>query len=191
MTHNDAFIIFLMGIAGSGKGTQGELLQQRYGFASIEVGKIFRTIATEDSPRGHSISERLEKGIHMEDSETTPLVEEALRDLLQNHDKIIIDGYARRETQAQDALDMMQRLGISHVVVLAIEIPEDVARKRLEDRHRNDDTPETIQHRIDHFYSSVKPAIDYFARNCKTVFIDGYQEQEKVHQDIVKELGLE
>jgi len=74
--------------------------------------------------------------------------------------------------------------------VLAIDIPEDIARERLEARRRDDDTPDTIQHRLDYFYSSVKPAIDYFAQNCTTVFINGYQEQEKVHQDIVTALGL-
>ncbi len=161
MTHDQPLVVLFMGIAGSGKGTQAELLHDRYGFSIIEVGKILRTLAQEDSARGRSVAERLEKGIHLEDSEVTPLVEEKLREVLKDHDKILIDGYARRETQAQDALDMMERLGISRVCVISIEISQDIARKRLAERGREDDTPETIQHRIDHFYSSVKLVSPY------------------------------
>lgn len=179
-----------MGIAGSGKGTQGRLLNDTNGFELIETGKILRRIAEEDSDRGRSIKKRLDDGQHMADEEITPLIEEELERLLDKTPHIIIDGYARRKSQAQDAIDLMRKLKISDVTVVNVEVTDEVARKRMESRRRHDDTQDAIQNRLDYFHNSVEPAIDHLATAFKLVTINGEQSEEDVHKDIVKALGL-
>ena len=189
MSHSPQ-IIFFMGIAGSGKGTQARLLNDTNGFELIETGTILRKIAGEDTERGKSIKKRLDDGQHMADEEITPLIEEELESLLKEKEHIIIDGYARRKTQAQDAIELMRKLKISDVSVVLVEGSDDIARKRMERRQRHDDTPDAIKHRLDYFHDSVEPAIAHLATAFKLVTINGDQPEDNVHKDIVKALSL-
>src|SRR5438132_766473 len=106
-------MILLMGIAGSGKGTQSKLLAEKDGFDVISTGELLRLYGSDDQ---HA---RMLKGEILEDAEVTALLDQALLKV-SDQNNIILDGYPRRISQAKWLLDQQKdgRFVIASVVHL-------------------------------------------------------------------------
>lgn len=187
-------IIFL-GLSGSGKGTQVQLLADVMRIHNpvhvVSTGDLFRRLQEFTTDVGKRVKRILQEGgLPFDDLATTLWMHEiAFR--VHEHEGIIFDGAPRRLDEAKNIdrfLEFLERKDHTKVVFLSVT-PEEIM-KRLLSRGRADDNITAIEGRIDYFEKSVLPVLDYYREQGRLIEINGEQPMEKVHTDVVKALGL-
>lgn len=191
------FIFF--GIAGSGKGTQGELLEKYLrenklveDVIYISPGVEYRKIVDNGGYTGQLIKKISEKGSLAPDFLTTSLFTNILVSNMTEKMSFISDGYPRTISQAESFEKAMQFYSRENIHVIYIEVGKEEATKRMKLRARADDTDEGIETRFDEYIKNVLPSMKYFEGKSgyHMVTINGEQSVEQVHADIIKALGI-
>ena len=106
----------------AGKGTQAELVVEKYGIPHISTGDILREISKEDNEIGEYVAETLASGKLVKDEITYQLIEERLK---KNDCKngFIIDGFPRNLDQAYEYDKILERLGyeVGNVILIKVK----------------------------------------------------------------------
>ncbi len=122
----------------AGKGTQAELIVEKYHIPHISTGDILREISKEDSEIGKYIYETVASGNLVKDEITYQLIEERLsREDCKNG--YIIDGFPRNLEQAKEYDKILKRLGYDIGIVILISIDEKSLEKRIVGRRLCED----------------------------------------------------
>lgn len=100
--------IVLLGPPGSGKGTQANLICNKYNIPHISTGDIFRTNIANGTPLGKKAKEYIDAGSLVPDELTIKIVEDRLKQD-DCKDGFVLDGFPRVRTQAE-ALDKMTKI---------------------------------------------------------------------------------
>lgn len=174
--------IVLMGIQGSGKSTQGNLLAKKLGVPYLSTGHIFRELAKEKTRVGRYVKETMTAGYLIPDRRTIKIVNDYLaRDEYKKG--YILDGFPRTLTQVKAFTEKIDK-------VLFIRVSEREALRRLSLRNgeetRLDDTTQAIKKRIELFYKLTRPVLDYYRERGVLVEVDGERSIEEIHKDILK-----
>lgn len=172
-------MILLMGIAGSGKGTQGSLLAEKAGYNVISTGDLLRNYGSEEQ---HA---RMHRGVILDDAEVTALLDRALGEL-PDADKVILDGYPRRISQADWLLEQQKKGKFKLSQILHLVASPKSVKDRLHDRGRIDDHDEAIEERFREYDRATLPILTHLANAGVPVNqIDAERPVEAVHNDIV------
>jgi adenylate kinase len=171
-------MIFIMGIAGSGKGTQGALLAEKAGFRVVSTGQLLRDYGSEEQHK------RMMTGEILADEEVTALLDRALSELT-DQNAVILDGYPRRISQADWLLEQAKKGRFNIDMVLELIVSREAVKARLLDRARPDDHDDAIEARFNEFERETLPVIQHLADAGVPVSeINGDQSVEAV-QDAV------
>lgn len=176
--------IVLMGIQGSGKSTQGNLLVKQLGLPYLSTGHIFRKIAKEKTKLGLYIKTVMNSGELIPDDKTIEIVNTYLT-RKQYARGYILDGFPRTLAQAKKFINHVDR-------VVFIDIPDKEALWRLayrKDSDRLDNTIQALKKRIEMFKESTSPVLEYYRKKGILAEIDGTQTVQEVNQEILKSLG--
>lgn len=178
--------IILIGIQGSGKSTQGNLLSEKLAIPYLSSGHIFRAMAKEKSRWGRYVKETLNAGHLIPDDKTIAIINEYLQKP-QYQKGYILDGFPRTVVQAES-------FGEPIDAVLYLSVSDEEALKRLRLRNgkeqREDDTQVAIQKRINLFHTVTEPVLAYYRQKGLLIEVDGERSIEEIHKDIVTRLGL-
>lgn len=193
MTKPPSFIF--LGISGSGKGTQEELLQKylepQYKMRIVSTGKLFRELQEAPTEAGRRTKEILTHGGLPPEELAVMLWMHEVVFHVQEDEGIIFDGTPRRLLEAvrmDSFLEFVERKDKTQVVLLNVS-PEEVTRRLLQ-RKRGDDTEEAIRARIRYYYDEVMLTVEYYRQQGRLVEVNGEQAPDVVHQDILKALHL-
>lgn len=182
----DVMKIILIGIQGSGKSTQGNLLSKKLKLPYLSTGHIFREIAKEHTKLGRYIKEIMHSGALIPDRRTITIVNEYLA-RPEYAKGFILDGYPRTLEQAKAFAE-----DINDVVYLKISDQEALWRLsyREEDgaEDRDDETLAAVRKRIELFHKHTEPVLDHYHKKRLLIEVDGEQSVEDVHKEIVKKL---
>lgn len=176
--------IILLGIQGSGKSTQGNLLSKKLAVPYLSTGHIFRELAREKTKIGRYIKETMNAGYLIPDEKTLEIVNEYLKKP-EYQEGYILDGFPRTITQAESFKNGIDK-------VLYIEVSDVEALKRLSlrgDKGREDETPAAIKKRIELFYKFTKPVLDFYRDRGVLVEINGEKTIEEIYGEILKKIG--
>ncbi len=121
--------ILAFGPNGSGKGTQGTIIKERYGLDHIESGEIFRHHIKAGTELGIKAKAYIDEGNLVPDDLTTPMIVDALKK--SNDRGWILDGYPRSLPQARSLQKMIRELNMRVDYVFEIELEREEAKKRI------------------------------------------------------------
>lgn len=211
--------ILLMGPPGAGKGTQAEVLRDKYQIPHISTGDMFRSAVKQGTELGKEAKRYMDSGQLVPDEVTIGIVRESLSKP-ENHKGFILDGFPRTIEQAEALDKILQELDIKLNGVVDITVQDDILVYRITGRRicqscgatyhikfnppkvegicdkcggtlyqRDDDREETVKKRVDVYNKQTRPLIDYYSKQGVYVKIDGTQEINKVLSDIVNALN--
>ena len=205
----------MMGVQGSGKGTQSQLLCGDLDLVHISVGDLFRWHVQQRTKLGAQVKRTMAAGELVGDD----LVESVVRDRLDQHDwnyGFVIDGFPRNGRQAEFFMESYDIDGVIH-----LEIPDDEVRRRVLSRRlcpncgmdynliadrpevegcceicghelvtRPDDTPEALDARLRDYQEKTRPVLELFRRKEVVHDVDARPSAEEVQAAIRTTLGL-
>ncbi len=194
--------LILLGAPGAGKGTQAEIISEKYNIPTISTGNIIRAALKNGTEMGLKAKSYIDAGNLVPDDVVIGIIKERLAESdCQNG--YILDGFPRTIPQAE-ALD---ELGFVIDAALSIEVADSEIVKRMSGRRvcekcgasyhteykkpakegvcnlcegnlviRKDDEPETVKNRLDVYHEQTEPLKDYY-RNCgKLLCVEGQDE---------------
>jgi adenylate kinase len=180
--------LLLIGAPGAGKGTQAELLAQRFGLTHISSGDLLRQHVREQTSLGQTIQSYVDHG----DLVPTGVVLDMLRKPVVaavQAGGYVLDGFPRTVEQAQASFPTAQALGVEVQAAVHLDVPQAELVRRLLARHRGaDDTQEIIEHRLQVYQDKTVPLLQYYAGREWMFTVDGSQPPGTVHEDIVTRL---
>ena len=205
----------IMGVQGSGKGTQSAMLASDFDLVHISVGEIFRWNVLQHTKVGAQVRRTMAAGELVGDD----LVEGIVKDRLAQHDwnyGFIIDGFPRNERQAEFFLESYDLDGVIHLDLPDSEVARRVLARRLcagcgmdyslidnspskdgrcdacggELIRREDDTQEALAVRLREYHEKTNPVLDIFRRKEYVITVDSRPPREQVQQAIRDRLGL-
>ena len=144
--------ILIFGPNGSGKGTQGDLVKQKYHLAHIESGAIFREHIGGGTDLGKKAKAYIDRGDLVPDDITIPMVLETLKS--KGAQGWLLDGFPRNMVQAEKLYDALKTAHIKLDYVIELLLPREVAKNRIMGRRlckTNNNHPNNI------FIDAIKP----------------------------------
>ena len=194
--------LILLGAPGAGKGTQAEIICEKFNIPTISTGNILREAIKNGTEMGLKAKSYIDNGELVPDEVVIGIVADRLaEDDCKNG--FILDGFPRTIPQAE-ALD---RMGIEIDCALSIEVADEKIMQRLSGRRvcsgcgasyhidykkpakegicnncggelvqRNDDKPETIADRLAVYHKQTEPLKDYYKAAGKLKLVEGQEE---------------
>lgn len=197
----DKQTLIFLGTQGSGKGTQIALVKEYLAehdpsrpIVHFEMGKNLRELAERDDYAGKLANQILVGGGLIPYAISCSVFTQYLMSTIKTGDEhVFIDGFPRTADQVPALHSAMEYFGRDKVKVVAIDISEAEAMKRLLARGRNDDTEESIRKRLQWSREQTLPNIQWFRDNApryEVVDIFGERPIEEVQADIRAKLGF-
>lgn len=207
-------IIFL-GAPGAGKGTQADIIAEKYGIPTVSTGVIIREALANGTDMGVKAKKFIEAGQLVPDDVVIGIIKERLaKSDCQNG--FILDGFPRTVPQAQ-ALDEM---GITLDAVVSIEVADETIVQRMSGRRvcakcgasyhtvynpsadgktcdkcnteltvRKDDAPEVVKSRLEVYHTQTEPLKDYYGKTGKLKLVEGQERVEDTTALVVAALN--
>jgi adenylate kinase len=206
--------LVLLGPPGSGKGTQGERLQEDLRLPYYATGDILRAAVRDETELGRAAKEYMDRGDLVPDDLIIGMIAERVEGG-EALDGFILDGFPRTVPQAE-ALDReLAELGRELTATLLIDVPDEDVLLRLGGRRtcvdkghvfnveldppeqegvcdvdgselivRDDDKPEVIRHRLEQYHDKTEPLVAHYDRQGLLRRVDGNRPPDHVEDSI-------
>jgi adenylate kinase len=205
----------ILGVQGSGKGTQSTLLATDLDLVHISVGDIFRWHVKSHTKLGAQVRRLVKAGELVGDD----LVEDVVRERLQQHDwnyGFIIDGFPRSRRQAEFFLESYDIDSVIHLDLPDEEVWRRVLARRLCSRcgmdynliahrpeaegkcdvcggelvTREDDAPDALATRLREYHDKIDPVVELFRGKEYVMTVDARDDKATVQRNIRARLHL-
>jgi adenylate kinase len=204
----------LFGPQGCGKGTQGQLLADRFDVPLIGAGDMFRAEISQGTALGKLVKPYVESGTLAPDELVDAVVASQLKRTDLTHG-FVLDGYPRNVEQATH-LDRLSKINLA----IQVKISDKEAIRRLQGRiqcsgceqvyhmtyapplkpntcalcghrlkRRADDTEDVIRNRLANFHFMTEPLATYYRQRGVLLSINGEQPIPYVFEDIMKRIA--
>jgi adenylate kinase len=202
--------LILLGPPGSGKGTQGETLQEDFRLPYYATGDILRAAVRDTTDLGRAAKEYMDRGDLVPDDVIVGVIAERIDDH-EAVDGFILDGFPRTMPQAEALDAKMAELGRELTAAVLINVSDDEVVRRLGGRRtcvknghvfhvefdppkhegvcdicgarlevREDDKPQVIRHRLEQYHEKTEPLIAYYEAKGILRRVDGELSPEEV-----------
>jgi len=207
--------LILLGPPGAGKGTQAQMIVERYRLPQISTGDILRAALKEGTPLGKKAKTFMDRGELVPDEVVIGIIDERLR-ASDCHSGFILDGFPRTIAQAEALQPILTKIGKSIDHVINIEVDSEELVRRLTGRRtckncggmfhllfhppkqegicdrcggtlyqRADDNEETIRTRLKEYQKQTAPLIEFYQLRNMLRSIQGVGSQDQIFKGIV------
>ncbi|MDX6601235.1 MAG: adenylate kinase [Solirubrobacterales bacterium] len=211
--------LVLLGPPGSGKGTQGERLQDDLELPYYATGDILRAAVREGTELGRAAKDYMDRGDLVPDDVIVGMIGERI-DSTEAVDGFILDGFPRTAPQAEALAAKLEELGRELTAVLLIDVSDEEVVRRLGGRRtcvenghvfhvefnpprqegvcdvdgselivRDDDKPEVIRHRLEQYHEKTAPLVEHYDSQSLLRQIDGAAPPDAVADEIQRTLA--
>ncbi len=194
--------LILLGAPGAGKGTQAEIISEKYNIPTVSTGNIIRAALKNGTEMGLKAKSYIDAGELVPDNVVIGIIKERLSEP-DCKEGYILDGFPRTIPQAV-ALDDM---GFVIDAALSIEVADSEIVKRMSGRRvcekcgasyhteykkpdvegvcnicggslviRKDDEPETVKNRLNVYHEQTEPLKDFYKSCGKLIEVQGQDE---------------
>jgi adenylate kinase len=207
--------LIILGRQGAGKGTQCTRLSRHYVVPHISTGDILRAAVREGTELGQQAAEILRSGGLVSDEIMIAIVAERLDRPDAATRGYLLDGFPRTVPQAKALGDITTLADRPIDVVIDLDVPRELVLDRLTRRrvcnvcqtnyvasgmerqpwicdncggdvvHRDDDTPEAINHRLDLYESQTSPLIEHYQDLDTLAVVNGVGHPDDVFRRII------
>ncbi len=206
--------LILLGPPGSGKGTQGERLQEDLELPYYATGDILRAAVRDQTGIGKAAKEFMDRGDLVPDEVIIGVIAERLESGEADHG-FILDGFPRTVPQAEALDQKLGELGRQLTAVVLIDVSDEEIIRRLSGRRvcldaghvyhvdfnppasegvcdidgselivRDDDKPEVVRHRLDQYHEKTSPLVAYYRKQALLNEVDGSQDPDRVGESV-------
>ena len=211
--------LILLGPPGAGKGTQAQMLMEKFSIPQISTGDILRSAVKNATPMGVKAREYMDAGALVPDDVVVGIVRERLQQA-DCANGFILDGFPRTVPQADALKDTLSELSLELDAVISLEVDTEALVARLTGRRtcsscgkgyhvdfdppskegvcdacggnlvqRDDDREETIRKRLEVYREQTAPLVDYYLRGGLLAEVDGMAGIDEVGRQILSVLG--
>ena len=206
--------LILLGPPGSGKGTQGERLQEDLELPYYATGDILRAAVKAGTEVGLAAREYMDRGDLVPDEVIIGVIADQLEEAGADRG-FILDGFPRTVPQAE-ALDAeLTKLGRQLEAVILIEVSDEEIIRRITGRRvcsegghiyhldfnrpetdgicdidgselivRDDDRPEVVRNRLEQYHEKTSPLVSYYEKQALLNRVDGTTDPDQVAESI-------
>lgn len=202
--------LVLLGPPGSGKGTQGERLQEDFRLPYYATGDILRAAVRDGTGLGREAKGYMDRGDLVPDQVMVGLIAERVSSA-EAGDGFILDGFPRTTAQAEALDSKMSELDRALTVAILIDVSDDEVVRRLGGRRtcvkeghvfhvefdppknddicdicgarleiREDDKPEVVRNRLQTYHEKTEPLVSYYESRGILRRVDGAREPDEV-----------
>lgn len=210
--------LLFLGPPGSGKGTQAELLSEKYGLLHIAPGDVFRQEVRAGTELGRLVEGIMARGELVDDATTLKVIDKRLSSE-EARAGFVLDGYPRNLAQARDLEAALSSRGEALDLVINLVVPEERIIERARSRRvcakcgkpyslavqppkvpgtcdvcggelvvRKDDDEGTVRERLSVYNRLTKPLEDYYRGKGLLAVVDGEGEVSEVTRRVEREL---
>jgi adenylate kinase len=203
--------LVLLGPPASGKGTQAEVLCERFEAPKISTGDMLRAAKAAGTPLGKEADAFMSAGKLVPDSVVIGLVDERIREP-DAQAGFILDGFPRTVPQAESLGELLDKLGRSLDAVVQIDVPRELLMERATLRrmdkrtgqiyhlkynppppdaevvHRSDDREATVAKRLDEYDAMTAALLPYYKGRGILKRIDGVGTPSEVTARLIQAL---
>jgi len=176
--------IILFGPPGAGKGTQAEILRDKYNLVHISTGDVFRYNIKNETELGKLAKSYMDKGQLVPDEVTINMLKAEV-EKNEGANGFIFDGFPRTEAQADALENLLQSINTKVSGMVALEVDDEALVQRLLERGktsgRPDDADEAIiRNRIKVYYDETAILKNYYQQQDKYYGVDGVGSIEEI-----------
>lgn len=211
--------LVLLGPPGSGKGTQGERLNEDLRLPYYATGDILRGAVRDETELGKSAKEYMDRGDLVPDEVIVGVIAERI-DSEEARDGFVLDGFPRTMPQAEALDAKLAELGRAVTAVLLIDVSDDEVVRRLGGRRtceagghvfhvdfnppqeegvcdidgsplivRDDDQPDVIRRRLATYHEKTEPLVTYYDDRGVLRRVDGERSPDEVTEELRRSLA--
>ena len=198
--------IIIAGAPASGKGTQCELIVQKYGVVHISTGDALRAQVAANTPLGVKAKECMDNGALVPDDLIISIVKARLAEQDCQDKGWLLDGFPRTGVQAE----ALKAAGITPTHFVLLDVPDSILVERCVGRrsdpetgkiyhlkfnpppddpalrarlvHRSDDTAEAMGKRIKMYHDNVDAIIGFYEDICRK--FDGTRDKRAIAEHV-------
>ncbi len=177
--------ILLFGPPGAGKGTQADLLSERYSFLHMSTGEVIRSMIARKTDLGLQAEEQMKGGKLASDELVCGIIDSYVAENRASSG-ILFDGFPRTTPQAVALDGICEGNGTSVTAMIAMIIPDEVVIERIQGRAKvsgraDDMSLDTIKGRIETYKAQTAVVADYYKKQGKYFEVDGTASIEEVN----------
>ena len=211
--------IIMLGAPGAGKGTQAQMIADKYQIPHISTGDIFRANIKNNTALGKEAKTYMDQGKLVPDELTVKILLDrvAQADCKNGY---VLDGFPRTIPQAEVLDAELTKLGDAVDYAINVDVPDENIIRRMSGRRaclncgatyhityippkkegicdhcgqplviRDDDKEETVKNRLRVYHEQTQPLIDYYTKKNILKTVDGTVDMQDVFKAITAILG--
>ncbi len=168
--------IVIFGPPGAGKGTQSNIIVEKFNLYQLSTGEILRREIQNKTKLGQEISSIIKDGNLVSDKIVGDLIEEYLSNKIYKN-RLIFDGYPRNLTQAKNLESLLNKYDQKIDIVLKLTVSLETIKKRISERknleNRMDDDEQIAIKRFTNYENNIKPVVDFYKQSNLLKVVNG------------------
>ena len=177
--------IVIFGAPGAGKGTQSELIVEKYHLNHVSTGDLLRKEIAQQTELGKRIKDIIDAGKLVSDDIVTAMIDNAIENDTQG---MLFDGYPRNVAQAETLDRLLKKHGRELTCMISLDVPQEELVRRMLERAkisgRSDDNETTIKSRLEEYEAKTLPVATYYEGHGKLKKLNGFGEINAIFDDI-------